>query len=163
MNGRFLVSILKFSGQVWSRFRCQGFFLVRKTDRELCSLEHPYPALAVSSTAYRVGDHCFVSVGDFALGVYGTIVSLSQGLFLNRELLDSEFLLCILWMNPAVYRVPLTVQHPSGQNFVHKDIPLERRYIFRKSDITYLSFQHVFIPVLNMYFLRANGYAELPV
>jgi len=105
------------------------------SDGSLSSLLHPFPAIAMRQSSIGDHDECIIKVGNVDIGIFGEIVCLDGATYQNRNLLATEFLLRVLWINPVIRQVQLAVPHPSGLDRVHGDIPLNCTYIFRKQDV----------------------------
>jgi hypothetical protein len=52
-------------------------------------------------------------VNECNVGVLGEVIFLTRGSYLHRDLLPSEFLLRVLWINPTGHQARVSVPHPN--------------------------------------------------
>jgi hypothetical protein len=124
-------------------------------------LAHPFPVVSLSNQSICNGDFVTLSIRNVDVAIVGKIMCLHGGLYNNRELLDSEFLLQVQFMDAQVKDFSLSVPHPNGADLVYGNIPLNATYIFLKQDIAYIHFGQLAIPVCPILFLRQHGYMSI--
>ena len=123
-------------------------------------LLHPFPVISLTSHLVMVDDVVALRVGDFDVGVIGKIITLNGGLFQNRCLLESEFLLNVYFIKREIKDFPLSVPQPNELDFAYGNIPLNCTYIFRHIDISYVFVENLSIPDWPSYFLQRNGFKK---
>ena len=132
------------------------------SDGSLSSLLHPFPSIAMRQSSIGDHDECIIKVGNVDIGIFGEIVCLDGATYQNRNLLATEFLLRVLWINPVIRQVQLAVPHPSGLDRVHGDIPLNCTYIFRKQDVFSSGFRmYAFLRYIGLFYNKMATYCSM--
>jgi hypothetical protein len=124
------------------------------------SLEHPFPVIALPSHLNEIGDQCVLCANGLDFAIFGDVVCLEGGVFQNRPLLETEFIFRVCLIDSRIGKCPLSVSHPSGQDFTYGDIPVGSSYIFRKDQISFIRLNKAYVPVLRQFFLNTNGFQE---
>jgi hypothetical protein len=69
----------------------------------------------------HVNDYVALRVDNDQFGISGKVVSLNGGIFQNRDLLQTEFLLQVSCINPEIQSLMVSVPHPSGIDLIRQD------------------------------------------
>ena len=127
----------------------------------LRSLDHPFPIVSMLSHLVQINDYVALRVDDIHFGIAGKVISLNGGTFLNRDLLETEFLLQVKFINPQIQSLRVPVVHPNGMHLSYSMIPLGKSYIFLMHQISYISDDVMFFPVFPALVLQRNGFQQL--